>query len=107
MPIDPASLQSLQRLQETQPGSEGMGRSRELQSGDDSTFSDMVKNAINSVDEAKKTADQNVENFVAGEEEDIHKVMISLQKANTSFELMLQMRNKVIDTYREISRMRV
>lgn len=107
MAIDLSTLQRMREAQQGQPGDEGVGRKRYIQTGEDDTFADMLKNAVDSVDEMKKTADQNVQNFVAGEEENVHKVMISLRKSQLSFELMLQMRNKVIETYRELSRMQI
>lgn len=71
------------------------------------SFSDMVTEAINSVDEAQKTADQNVQNVIAGKSDNIHEVMISMKKAQLSFQMMVEMRNKVVETYQELSRMQI
>ena len=87
-----SSRRSLQRLQDNQPGA---------------SFSDMLKDAIGSVDQASKTADQQVEDVVSGKSENVHEVMISLQKAQLSFQLMLEIRNKALETYQELSRMQI
>lgn len=45
--------------------------------------------------------------FAVGETDNIHHVMMSLEKAKTSFELVLQVRNKLLEGYQEIMRMQV
>jgi flagellar hook-basal body complex protein FliE len=45
--------------------------------------------------------------MVVGEEVDLHEVMIAVEKAKTSFDLLMEIRNKTIDAYREIMRMQV
>lgn len=70
-----------------------------------SSFADMLTDAVHDVDQAMKTADQNVQNLITGKTENVHDVMISMQRAQVSFQLMVEMRNKAIETYQEISRM--
>ena len=45
--------------------------------------------------------------MVSGEATDLHEVMIAVEKARTSFDLLMEIRNKTIDVYREIMRMQV
>lgn len=71
------------------------------------TFGDMLSNAIDSVDNQMDTADQKVSDVVSGKSENIHDVMISMQKAQLSFQLMTEIRNKAIDTYQQLSRMQI
>ena len=66
-----------------------------------------LKKFINDVDEAQKFAGESVEKLLTGEIKDIHDVMIAVEKAGTSFELMMEIRNKMVDAYREIMRMQV
>lgn len=87
------SRRFLQKVHQEEPG--------------ESSFGNMLKNAIGSVDEASKTADKQVEDVVSGKSENIHEVMISLQKAQLSFQLMLEIRNKAMETYQELSRMQL
>ena len=70
-----------------------------------STFGDMIKNAIHSVNDAQKNADNMVTDFVSGKTDNVHEVMISMEKAQLSFQLMTEIRNKIVDTYQELSRM--
>ena len=70
-------------------------------------FEQTLKKFINDVDEAQKFAGESVEKLLTGEIKDIHDVMIAVEKAGTSFELMMEIRNKMVDAYREIMRMQV
>jgi flagellar hook-basal body complex protein FliE len=70
-------------------------------------FQSMFANAINSVESFRKDADTKVGNFLAGEGEELHNVIISTQKAELSFELFQQVRNKVVQAYQEVMRMQM
>ncbi|MBV1787726.1 flagellar hook-basal body complex protein FliE [Marinobacterium sp. D7] len=52
-------------------------------------------------------ADIQVQKLATGEEDNLHQVMMSLEKAKLSFELGLQVRNKLLEGYQEIMRMQV
>jgi len=67
-------------------------------------FGDVIKQAIQRVNDMEIRADQSIEQLLKGET-GIHETMIALQKADISFRLLLQVRNKVMDAYREIMRM--
>ncbi len=67
-------------------------------------FGDVIKQAIKRVSDMQLRADQSVEQLLKGET-GIHETMIALQKADISFRLLLQVRNKVMDAYREVMRM--
>ncbi|HYW36058.1 MAG TPA: flagellar hook-basal body complex protein FliE [Balneolaceae bacterium] len=89
-------------------GNEGMDNPEpigESNKKNQTSFGDMVANAVNSVDHAQKTADKNVENIITGKSDNVHGAMISMEKAKLSFELMLHMRNKAVNTFQELSRM--
>lgn len=53
------------------------------------------------------TADQSVQKLASGETENLHQVVMSLQQTRLAFDLMLQVRNKVLDAYQEVMRMQV
>ena len=104
MEITPAISQLRNRV-----GNEGMDKPRKI-GGDEiegNSFSDMVQDAINSVDESQKTADQSIEDIVMGKSDNIHEAMINMQKSQLSFQLMMEIRNKAVETYQELSRMQI
>ena len=70
-------------------------------------FGDFLSDSLQEVDRQIKTADEQAQRVVAGEDVSIHGTMINLEKANISLEFMLQVRNKVIEAYHEIMRMQI
>lgn len=52
-------------------------------------------------------ADQQVQRLALGETDNLHHVMISLEEAKLSFQLMVQVRNKLLEAYQDILRMQV
>ncbi len=68
------------------------------------SFSDILKNALSSVDNAQFEADAAVKQVLSGESKDIHETMIALQKADVSLKLMLEVRNKILEAYQEVMR---
>jgi flagellar hook-basal body complex protein FliE len=57
------------------------------------------------VDKLKKEADKEVFDLATGKSQDIHNTMIAVEKAGVAFELMAQVRNKVLTAYEEVMRM--
>ena len=72
-----------------------------------STFGDFLKQSIKEVNELQNEADKSITDFATGQTKDIHEVMMSVQKADLSFRLMQQIRNKLVGAYNEIMRMGV
>ncbi|HHY74620.1 MAG TPA: flagellar hook-basal body complex protein FliE [Bacillus bacterium] len=70
-------------------------------------FTNALKNAINELNTAQLQSDITTEKFVKGEITDLHDVMIASQKASITMQATIEVRNKVIDAYREIMRMQV
>ncbi len=73
----------------------------------DNSFGDMLSNAIQSVDNTMKASDASVQNYVTGQTDNIHDVMINMQQAQLSFQMMVEVRNRLVETYQELSRMQI
>ncbi|MBA4389374.1 MAG: flagellar hook-basal body complex protein FliE [Syntrophus sp. (in: bacteria)] len=71
------------------------------------SFGDVLKDSIKKVGELEKEAGQEVEKLVKMESGDIHNTMIAIEKADLSFQMMMQIRNKIISAYEEIMRIQV
>jgi flagellar hook-basal body complex protein FliE len=71
------------------------------------SFGETLSKAISDVNSLQGQAGKAVDQLVSGETADLHEVMIAVEKAKTSFELLMEIRNKTIDAYREIMRMQV
>lgn len=87
---------------ELSPKTQELGGERDEQS-----FAEVLSNAIKNVDGTMKTSNQKVQEFVAGESDNVHDAMISMKRAQLSFEMMVEVRNKVVETYQEVSRMQI
>ncbi|MHB8231565.1 MAG: flagellar hook-basal body complex protein FliE [bacterium] len=72
-----------------------------------SSFADTLLNSINKVNDLQNTANNSAESLAAGKSSNIHQAMINMEKANDSFELMMQVRNKIITAYNSIMNMQV
>lgn len=70
-------------------------------------FVDTLKELVTDTNDLQKEAADARDRFIKGEPIDLHDVMISAQKAKTSFELLMELRNKGLDLYRETLRMQV
>jgi len=73
--------------------------------GQEGGFGATLRNAIDRVGELSDASDREVSELVQGERQDIHSVMIAVEKANIAFQLMLQVRNKILNAYQEVSKM--
>ena len=71
------------------------------------SFSDLMRTSVNQVNEYQQEADRAVGELVAGRSKNIHETMLTIERADTSLKLMTQVRNKILDAYREIMRMQV
>lgn len=74
---------------------------------DGSNFIDTLKDAVNRVDDTQKASEGQIEAYIAGEQENLHEVMISMNQAKLHFQLMTETRNKMLETYQELMRMPV
>lgn len=71
------------------------------------TFSTVLKDSIEKVNMAQTQADQAITGLSTGQVNNIHDTMIAIEKANLSFNLMVQVRNKLVQAYEEIMRTQV
>lgn len=70
-------------------------------------FGSVLKDFIHEVDAKGKEAEAMRTALLTGESNNIHQTMIALQESNVAFTLMVEVRNKVLETYQELMRMQV
>lgn len=73
----------------------------------ESGFADVLKDSIEKVNAIQTEADQAIQGLATGQVSDIHDTMIAIEKANLSFNMMVQVRNKIVAAYEEIMRTQV
>ncbi len=73
--------------------------------GKASDFGDVFTSAIREINTLQADADGKIAGLLGGNEGDVHSAMIAVEKADISFQLLMQVRNKIVNAYQEISRM--
>jgi flagellar hook-basal body complex protein FliE len=83
-----------------------MPSNNEKNSKGDSSFNDILTKSLKEVNSAQIKSINALNSLVAGKTENIHETMIQMQKASISFQMMMEVRNKLVDAYNEIIKMR-
>lgn len=97
MQISPVGLPLL-------PQAAGTGEKQEAGNG---SFSQMLNNALKDLNDTQVKADNLTLGLLTGEIQDIHQVTVAMQEAKLAMQLAVEVRNKVIEAYQELSRMQV
>lgn len=83
-----------------QPGM-GVDESRKV------TFGSLIGNLVEEVDAKGKTSAVELKKVMTGEVDNLHQSMIAMQEASVAFSLMVEVRNKLMESYQQIMRMQV
>lgn len=70
-------------------------------------FGDMISTFIENVNQDQINAQKITKDFADGKNVEIHEVMIEGEKAKTSLDLLMEIRNKTIDMYKELTRISI
>jgi flagellar hook-basal body complex protein FliE len=81
----------------TQPGDKVSGGS----------FKDLLLENLEEVNRLQLEADQGVQRLLRGETDNVAEVFTAVNKAGVAFDLLMEIRNKLQDAYRDIQQMRV
>jgi flagellar hook-basal body complex protein FliE len=68
-------------------------------------FAETLQNAVQGADRLQNEADETVRKFAAGEVDDVHDVLMALDRADLSFRMTLEVRNKLLEAYQEVMRL--
>ena len=71
------------------------------------SFSELVGGLVSQVDAKGKVAEAEVRRLMLGETDNIHQSMIAMQESGLAFSLLVEVRNKLVDSYQELMRMAV
>lgn len=78
----------------------------EKKSSQGTGFAEIMKTELQKVNDLQVEADNNIKGYIAGEKS-IHEVMLATEEASMSLELAIQIRNKLVDAYKEFNNMQV
>ncbi|MDX8404791.1 MAG: flagellar hook-basal body complex protein FliE [Mariprofundus sp.] len=89
-----------QTTQVADPGKQAAGSSN-------GSFADILKNYTQEVNHDKHVAMKGALDLATGKGGNTSETLLAIQKADLSFQMMMGVRNKLVDAYREVSRMQV
>src|SRR5579875_2346628 len=94
--ITPVSFPQLVQAPSIQPSASGSGE-----------FKNILSSAIQHVESSQANANSAVQNFVSGQDQELHSTILATQNAELQFEMFMQVRNKVVCAYEEIMKMQL
>lgn len=74
---------------------------------DGKSFMDLLTESVKEVNTDQKVADKLTSDISSGKSQNIHEAMLAMTKAELGFNLMVQVRNRALEAYQEVSRMQV
>lgn len=97
-------MQVLPVVQPLPPQPAGAAEKQEAGGG---SFSEVLNSALKKLNDTQVKADQLTRELLTGEIQDIHQVTVAMQEAKLTMQLAVEVRNKVVEAYQEISRMQI
>lgn len=71
------------------------------------SFQSLLGDALSSLDKLQSDADTSAAKLVSGEPVELHEVLLATEKASLAFQMVVQVRNKVVEAYQDVMRMQV
>ena len=75
--------------------------------GDSTEFMKTLEDAMTQVGQLQNDADTRVGQLLNGNGQDVHSALIAVEKASLAFDMMVQVRNKLVESYQELMRMQI
>ncbi|MCX2682893.1 flagellar hook-basal body complex protein FliE [Campylobacter sp. MIT 21-1685] len=97
------TINSLGQLNKTKDSANQTSKENSI--GDE--FAKMLKNELDDLDKTQKAGEAAMTDIATGQIKDLHQAAIAISKAETSMKFMLEVRNKAINAYKEITRTQI
>ncbi|MEQ8791434.1 MAG: flagellar hook-basal body complex protein FliE [Pirellulaceae bacterium] len=101
MNVSGVNLQSLAAASPASPGQKAAGAEAQQ------PFKDLLLKSLNEVNDMQVNADKAVNELLTGGEANMAEVFTAVQKADISFRMMMQIRNKLVQAYQEVKDIRI
>jgi flagellar hook-basal body complex protein FliE len=98
---------AISSIKPIQTGIEALGGLSAAKPQEGANFVELLKGQLGEVEQLSARADQLQQGLLTGEVTDINQVVLAVQKADLAMTFALQLRNKVLEAYQEISRMQI
>jgi flagellar hook-basal body complex protein FliE len=101
--IPAAELQQLSSASSDMP----LPATGSVSSGSGASFENMLGSLVHDVAQKQAAAGSAVSGLLSGQNVSLHQAMISMEEANVSFQMMVEVRNRLLDGYQELMRMQI
>ena len=71
------------------------------------SFSNVLSDAISKVNDSEVNANNKIESLIKGEDVELHEVMLAMQESVLSLQALIEVRNKTVEAYQEISKLQL
>jgi flagellar hook-basal body complex protein FliE len=75
--------------------------------GAPNAFGDLVTEGLNQVNEKLRAGEAGLQRLATGDMQNLHQVMIQLEESRLSFQLLMQVRNRLLEAYQDVMKMQV
>lgn len=100
--------QIMMQMRQMAAASQGANMAQPTAAPEGADFASLLKSSVDQVNAAQKTAGAMTEAFAKGDPNtDLTEVMVAMQKASLSFQAMTQVRNKLVEAYKDVMNMPV
>ena len=101
------SINPIQGLSGAAPSVQGLGTGQKQQGADKADFAGKLRDCIENVDETQKSSAGTIEDLLSGKTTDPLPTIAAVAKADMSFKLLIGVRNKVIEAYKQTMNMQI
>lgn len=88
-------------------GEVAIEQSKKASETNSAEFANILTNSLKELNQVQERADKTIADLATGEVKDLHQAALAIGKAETSMKLMLEIRNKALSAYKEISRTQI
>ena len=71
------------------------------------SFSNVLSDAISKVNDSEVNANNKIESLIKGEDVEMHEVMLAMQESVLSLQALIEVRNKTVEAYQELSKLQL
>lgn len=71
------------------------------------SFGSMVEKGLQQVNSQLMVSQADLQQLATGDAQNLHQIMIRLEESRISFQLLMQVRNRLLESYQEVMKMQV
>lgn len=104
MAINPISQQSFVNRIDYKPAE---NKANEKPAEGKTSFGEVLSKSLDEIDTNMSSTSESIERLISGKDVDVHEFILETEKTAATVNLTMQVRNKIVDAYKEIMRMQL